>query len=171
LHYAIVIAFIEFPMRASSSLAFSLNYLVAMITTTGMLAIGDALYTGSSRIRFRGIPSFSPEVFAYVSNATPSKYKNYRKGLKELLEEGAVNMLRDRDDDGNGSPILAAVGQLQFDVVQYRLEVRNWFFSFTNGKELVNLVFSFSLRCYNYSTSEFCNYQVGHFEILFLYSQ
>ena len=80
-------------------------------------------------------------------------------------------MLRDRDDDGNGSPILAAVGQLQFDVVQYRLEVRNWFFSFTNGKELVNLVFSFSLRCYNYSTSEFCNYQVGHFEILFLYSQ
>jgi len=89
-----------------------------------MLAIGDALYTGSARIRFRGIPSFSPEVFAYVSNANPSKYKNYRKGLKELLEEGAVNMLRDRDDDGNGSPILAAVGQLQFDVVQYRLEVR-----------------------------------------------
>lgn len=92
----------------------------------GLLAIGDALYTGSARIRFRGIPSFSPEVFAYVSNANPGKYKNYRKGLKELLEEGAVNMLRDRDDDGNGRPILAAVGQLQFDVVQYRLEVRRF---------------------------------------------
>ena len=44
------------------------------------------------------------------------------QGLDELIAEGAVNLLRDRDDDGNGSPLLAAVGQLQFDVVQYRLE-------------------------------------------------
>ena len=43
------------------------------------------------------------------------------KGLTELLEEGAVQMLRDRGDDGNGTPILAAVGQLQFEVVEYRL--------------------------------------------------
>lgn len=38
------------------------------------------------------------------------------QGLTELLDEGAVQMLRDRDDDGNGSPLLAAVGQLQFEV-------------------------------------------------------
>lgn len=44
------------------------------------------------------------------------------KGLAELLDEGAVQMLRDRGDDGNGTPILAAVGQLQFEVVEYRLK-------------------------------------------------
>ena len=42
--------------------------------------------------------------------------------MSELLDEGAVQMLRDRGDDGNGSPLLAAVGQLQFDVVSYRLQ-------------------------------------------------
>ena len=42
--------------------------------------------------------------------------------MNELLDEGAVQMLRDRGDDGNGSPILAAVGQLQFEVVEYRLQ-------------------------------------------------
>mmetsp|Transcript_5583 Transcript_5583/g.10555 ORF Transcript_5583/g.10555 Transcript_5583/m.10555 type:complete len:588 (+) Transcript_5583:136-1899(+) len=89
---------------------------------SGLLSIGDALFTGNDRISFKGIPSFSPEVFAYVSNPNPSKYKNYRKGLSELLEEGAVNLLRDRNDDGNGQPILAAVGQLQFDVVQHRMQ-------------------------------------------------
>jgi peptide chain release factor 3 len=42
--------------------------------------------------------------------------KQFLKGLAELLEEGAVQLLRDRNDDGNGLPILAAVGQLQFEV-------------------------------------------------------
>ena len=89
---------------------------------SGLLSIGDTIYTGNTRISFPGIPSFSPEVFAYFSNPNPSNYKNYRKGLKELLEEGAVQLLRERDDDGNGNPILAAVGQLQFDVVQHRMK-------------------------------------------------
>ena len=39
------------------------------------------------------------------------------QGLRELLDEGAVQMLRDRGDDGNGAPLLAAVGQLQFEVL------------------------------------------------------
>ncbi|KAJ1402929.1 hypothetical protein B484DRAFT_414026 [Ochromonadaceae sp. CCMP2298] len=71
---------------------------------------------------FPGIPSFSPEKFAYIRNPNPSTYKKFQKGLKELLDEGAVQMLRDRQDDGNGSPLLAAVGQLQFEVVTYRLK-------------------------------------------------
>uniref|UniRef100_A0A7S2FZH2 Tr-type G domain-containing protein n=1 Tax=Octactis speculum TaxID=3111310 RepID=A0A7S2FZH2_9STRA len=87
----------------------------------GLLSIGDTLYTGSQRIAFPGIPSFSPEVFAYVRNPDPGKYKNYRKGLKELMEEGAVQMLNDRGDDTENNPILAAVGQLQFEVVQHRM--------------------------------------------------
>lgn len=46
----------------------------------------------------------------------------FSQGLKELLDEGAVQMLGDRSDDGSGSPLLAAVGQLQFEVVLYRLQ-------------------------------------------------
>jgi peptide chain release factor 3 len=78
--------------------------------------------TGGKRVAFPGIPSFSPECFAYIRNPNPSTYKNYNKGLSQLLDEGAVQLLRERSDDGNGSPILAAVGTLQFDVVQYRLK-------------------------------------------------
>ena len=52
---------------------------------------------------------------------THTHTNTHTKGLTELLEEGAVQMLRDRGDDGNGTPILAAVGQLQFEVVEYRL--------------------------------------------------
>mmetsp|Transcript_17651 Transcript_17651/g.23237 ORF Transcript_17651/g.23237 Transcript_17651/m.23237 type:complete len:609 (+) Transcript_17651:70-1896(+) len=92
------------------------------LNNPGLFAIGDTIYTGNNKIKFPGIPSFSPECFSYIRNPNPSKYKNYRKGLDQLLEEGAVQMLRAREDDGNGNPILAAVGTLQFDVVQYRLQ-------------------------------------------------
>jgi peptide chain release factor 3 len=61
-------------------------------------------------------------LFAYVKNPNPSTYKNFRKGLRQLLEEGAVQMLRAKEDQGNEDPILAAVGQLQFEVVQRRLQ-------------------------------------------------
>lgn len=44
------------------------------------------------------------------------------QGVNELLDEGAVQMLRDQHDDGSGTPLLAAVGQLQFEVVEYRLQ-------------------------------------------------
>lgn len=49
---------------------------------------------------FPGIPSFSPEIFAYMKNPNPSAYKNFRKGLQQLLDEGAVQMLRARSDQG-----------------------------------------------------------------------
>ncbi|KAG5175270.1 PRF3, plastid translation release factor RF3 [Tribonema minus] len=92
------------------------------LNNPGVFAIGDTIYTGARRVAFPGIPSFSPECFAYIRNPNPSTYKNYNKGLTQLLDEGAVQLLRERSDDGNGSPILAAVGTLQFDVVQYRLK-------------------------------------------------
>lgn len=92
------------------------------IHNPGHFAIGDTIYTGTKRVSFPGIPSFSPERFAYIKNPNPSTYKKFQKGLSELLDEGAVQMLRDRNDDGNGNPILAAVGQLQFEVVEYRLK-------------------------------------------------
>lgn len=91
------------------------------IHNPGHFAIGDTIYSGDSRVLFPGIPSFSPEMFSYIRNPNPSNYKKFQKGLSELLDEGAVQMLKERGDDGNGSPILAAVGQLQFEVVEYRL--------------------------------------------------
>merc|ERR1712151_995663 len=90
----------------------------------GNFAIGDTLYTGTKRIAFPPIPSFSPETFAYIRNPNPSSYKNFQKGLDQLLQEGAVQSFRQRGDDENSQIgiILGAVGQLQFDVVQTRLK-------------------------------------------------
>lgn len=92
------------------------------IHNPGCFSIGDTIFTGTNKISYPGIPSFSPEIFSYIRNPNPSTYKKFQKGVSELLDEGAVQMLRDRDDDGNGTPILAAVGQLQFEVVEYRLK-------------------------------------------------
>eukprot|EP00980_Cylindrotheca_fusiformis_P006355 scaffold1356_cov123-Cylindrotheca_fusiformis.AAC.36 len=91
------------------------------INNPGCFAIGDTLYTGSNRVAFPGIPSFSPEKFAYIRSPNPSDYKSFRKGMDQLLDEGAVQALRQRNDDGGGPLMLAAVGQLQFEVVQARL--------------------------------------------------
>ncbi len=91
------------------------------IHNPGHFAIGDTIHTGTQRISFPGIPSFSPEKFSYIRNPNPSAYKKFNKGVSELLQEGAVQMLRDRGDDGAGEMILAAVGQLQFEVVEHRL--------------------------------------------------
>lgn len=92
------------------------------INNPGCFAIGDTLYTGTNRVAFPGIPSFSPEKFAYIRSPNPSDYKAFRKGMDQLLDEGAVQSLRQRNDDGGGPLMLAAVGQLQFEVVQARLE-------------------------------------------------
>lgn len=92
------------------------------IHNPGHFAIGDTIFTGTNRVAYPGIPSFSPEKFAYIRNPNPSSYKKFQKGISELLDEGAVQMLRDKNDDGSANPILAAVGQLQFEVVEYRLK-------------------------------------------------
>ena len=92
------------------------------INNPGNFAIGDTLYTGNNKVTFPGIPSFSPEKFAYIRAPNPSDYKSFRKGMDQLLDEGAVQALRQRNDDGGGPLMLAAVGQLQFEVVQARLE-------------------------------------------------
>jgi peptide chain release factor 3 len=72
------------------------------INNPGCFAIGDTLYTGVDRVAFPGIPSFSPEKFAYIRSPNPSDYKSFRKGMDQLLDEGAVQALRQRNDDGGG---------------------------------------------------------------------
>jgi peptide chain release factor 3 len=81
--------------------------------------IGDTLTTDPA-ICYHEIPRFPPEVFAFISNSNPSGAKQYRAGIRQLLQEHIVHSfhLRHRPP---GVALLAAVGPLQFEVVQYRL--------------------------------------------------
>lgn len=89
------------------------------LNNPGVFAIGDTIFTGQ-KLEYDGIPCFSPELFAYLRNPNPSKFKQFRKGVSELREEGAVQIMYSADE-AKRDPILAAVGQLQFEVVQFRL--------------------------------------------------
>ena len=89
------------------------------LNNPGVFAIGDTIYNGQ-KLEYDGIPCFSPELFAYLKNPNPSKFKQFRKGVSELREEGAVQIMYSVDESKR-DPILAAVGQLQFEVVQFRL--------------------------------------------------
>jgi peptide chain release factor 3 len=90
------------------------------LNNPGVFAIGDTIYIGQ-KLEYEGIPCFSPELFAYLRNPNPSKFKQFRKGVNELREEGAVQIMYSADE-AKRDPILAAVGQLQFEVVQFRLQ-------------------------------------------------
>ncbi|MEO1591161.1 MAG: peptide chain release factor 3 [Cyanobacteria bacterium J06632_22] len=90
------------------------------LNNPGAFAIGDTIYQGK-KLEYEGIPFFSPELFAYLKNPNPSKFKQFRKGVAELREEGAVQIMYSADESKR-DPILAAVGQLQFEVVQFRLQ-------------------------------------------------
>jgi peptide chain release factor 3 len=90
------------------------------LNNPGVFAIGDTIYTGGQRLEYEGIPCFSPELFAFLRNPNPSKFKQFQKGVTELREEGAVQIMYSADE-AKRDPILAAVGQLQFEVVQFRL--------------------------------------------------
>lgn len=94
---------------------------IGIANPAGTFAIGDTIYTGGKRISYSKIPSFSPEVFARCINTSPAKSKQFSKGISQLLDEGAVQQLRERGDQGGGAPIVAAVGPLQFEVVQARM--------------------------------------------------
>jgi peptide chain release factor 3 len=90
------------------------------LNNPGVFAIGDTIYNGK-KLEYEGIPCFSPELFAYLKNPNPSKFKQFQKGVTELREEGAVQIMYSVDE-AKRDPILAAVGQLQFEVVQFRLQ-------------------------------------------------
>jgi len=91
------------------------------LPNTGDFAIGDTLYSGIP-VRFAPIPRFLPEHFALLRNTDLGKQKQFNKGLLQLESEGAVQVLFNVNAFKR-EPILAVVGQLQFDVVQSRLKV------------------------------------------------
>jgi peptide chain release factor 3 len=84
----------------------------------GQLQIGDTLTEGEA-LQFKGIPYFAPEEFRIVRPRDPLKSKQLRQGLKELGEEGAIQVF---EQVAGGQMLLGAVGQLQFEVVAQRLE-------------------------------------------------
>src|SRR5258706_598951 len=82
--------------------------------------IGDTLTT-DPKILYKEIPRFTPEAFSYLHNPNTGKYKQFRQGLEQLLQEGVIQALYLRNSSVK-TPLLAAVGPLQFEVVQFRLE-------------------------------------------------
>ncbi len=85
------------------------------------LLIGDTL-ASSPEVAFDEIPRFAPECFAYLHNKSTAKYKRFRDGLQQLLKEGVASEFQLLDSGGAQAPLLGAVGPLQFEVLQYRLE-------------------------------------------------
>ncbi len=85
---------------------------------TGNFKIGDTLSEGE-KIHFKGIPSFSPELFKYVENADPMKSKQLAKGVDQLMDEGVAQLFTLK---ANNRKIIGTVGALQYEVIQYRLE-------------------------------------------------
>jgi len=84
----------------------------------GQLQIGDTLTETSDPLGFTGIPYFAPELFSRPRLRDPLKSKQLAKGLQQLGEEGAVQVFEPFDD---ATPLLGAVGPLQFEVVEHRL--------------------------------------------------
>ena len=88
------------------------------VPNRGTISLGDTLTEGE-RLHFGGLPYFAPELFRRAELASPMKAKQLRTGLKQLSEEGAIQIFYPAL---GGPAILAAVGALQFDVVAHRLE-------------------------------------------------
>jgi peptide chain release factor 3 len=82
--------------------------------------IGDTLTT-DPKILYKEIPRFTPEAFAHLHNPNTAKFKQFRQGLEQLMQEGVIQALYLRNSSIK-TPLLAAVGPLQFEVVQFRLE-------------------------------------------------
>ncbi|MBR6489573.1 MAG: peptide chain release factor 3 [Muribaculaceae bacterium] len=79
--------------------------------------IGDTLTEGEN-LHFKGLPSFSPEMFKYIENTDPMKTKQLNKGIAQLMDEGVAQLFVNQF---NNRKIVGTVGQLQFEVIQYRL--------------------------------------------------
>jgi peptide chain release factor 3 len=90
------------------------------LVNAGDLNIGDTVTTGAL-FRYPPIPTFAPEHFRVGRNMDTSRYKQFRRGITQLDEEGVIQALR-HPDRGEQEPILAAVGPMQYDVAVYRLE-------------------------------------------------
>ena len=92
---------------------------VGLVNATDV-RVGDTLYLDDP-VTFPRIPSFAPEFFSVARVRDTGRFKQFRKGIAQLDEEGVVQVLRD-PETGDQAPVLAAVGPMQFDVAIHRLE-------------------------------------------------
>ena len=87
----------------------------------GIFSIGDTICTGSDTVEFEGIPTFAPEHFARVRQMDTMKRKQFIKGISQIAQEGAIQIFQEFNT-GMEEIIVGVVGELQFEVLIYRLQ-------------------------------------------------
>ncbi|CAM2786004.1 peptide chain release factor 3 [Prescottella defluvii] len=90
------------------------------LVNANALAPGHTLFS-EKKVEFPPIPSFAPEHFSVLRAESASKYKQFRRAVDQLESEGVVQILRN-DIRGDASPVMAAVGPMQFEVVAARMK-------------------------------------------------
>ena len=105
--------------RETTSVEYAYPGDIIGLVNANALRVGDTIHTGA-RIAFPPVPSFAPEHFMTATAGDIGRYKQFRKGIEQLDQEGVVQVLRS-DLRGDQSPVLAAVGPLQFEVVEDRM--------------------------------------------------
>ena len=109
---------------------------VVGLVNASNLTVGDTLFDPEgAHVRFPPMPAFAPEHFAVASVRDPGRSKQFRKAIEQLEQEGVVQVLVS-ESRGDANPILAAVGPLQFEVAQFRMEHE---FSATMRMEIMGL--------------------------------
>jgi peptide chain release factor 3 len=103
--------------RASVDVAYP-GDVIGLVNATA-LRVGDSLYV-EQPVTFPPMPSFAPEHFAVARAEDSGRYKQFRKGIEQLDQEGVVQVLRS-DLRGDQAPVLAAVGPMQFEVAEHRM--------------------------------------------------
>jgi peptide chain release factor 3 len=109
---------VTFMAQAKSTIDEAFAGDVVGLYDTGNFKIGDTLTEGE-KIMFKGIPSFSPEIFKELINRDPMKAKQLDKGIRQLTEEGVAQVFF---QEPGSRKIVGTVGELQFEVINYRLE-------------------------------------------------
>lgn len=85
---------------------------------TGNYQIGDTITTGKLNVQYEKLPQFTPELFMKVTAKNVMKQKSFHKGIGQLVQEGAIQLYQTYQ---TGDYVIGAVGQLQFEVFQYRM--------------------------------------------------
>ena len=109
------------------------------LVNAGDVRAGDTLYSGEA-VAFPKIPAFAPEHFRVANAKDVSRYKQFQRGMTQLDQEGVIQVLYS-DHRTRRSPVLAAVGPMQFEVVTHRMERE-----FGAAVHLETLPYTFALR-------------------------
>ena len=110
---------VEFESSARVQVSEAVAGDIVGLYDTGNFQIGDSIYAGKHKVEFAPLPEFTPELFMRVSPKNVMKQKSFHKGMNQLVQEGAVQLYRNYQTEDY---ILGAVGQLQFEVFQYRMK-------------------------------------------------